>query len=296
MRSGSYIVMAMAGALLSMAQTGCERRVQAGPRADSERIAKIREVLAAGAKVGGDTQAAAAQTATGWANLKGTFKVVGSPPRTAKIDVNKDQEVCGKHDLFDESIVVAEDGSLVNALIYLRTKVTPNPDLATPPEAEVVLDNKDCRFEPHVLAMRTGQTLVVKNSDPVGHNSNIDAKANPSINALIPTDTAQNAVMNKEEPQPVKVGCNIHPWMGAWLVVRNDPYASVTDKTGSFTIEKLPAGIDLEFQLWQEKAGPMKNVQVEGAKVDGKGRFKLKLEPDQELTLNFSVPADALAK
>jgi hypothetical protein len=162
--------------------------------------------------------------------------------------------------------------------------------------AEVVLDNKDCRFEPHVLAMRTGQTLIVKNSDPVGHNSNIDAKANPSINALIPSNNSQTAVMNKEESQPVKVGCNIHPWMGAWLVVRSDPYASVSDKTGSFTIEKLPAGIDLEFQLWQEKAGPMKTVQVEGAKVDGKGRFKLKLEPDQELTLNFSIPADALAK
>jgi hypothetical protein len=102
--------------------------------------------------------------------------------------------------------------------------------------------------------------------------------------------------MNKEEPQPVKVGCNIHPWMGAWLVVRNDPYVSVSDKSGAFAIEKVPAGIDLEFQLWQEKAGPLKNVQVEGAKIDSKGRFKIKLEPDQELTLNFNVPVEALAR
>ena len=192
--------------------------------------------------------------------------------------------------------MVSEAGGLQNALVYLRTKVTPNPDLVSATAPEVVLDNKDCRFEPHVLAMRTGQTLVVKNSDPVGHNSNIDAKANAPINAIIPTGTSQNAVMGKEEQQPVKVGCNIHPWMGGWIVVRSDPYASVSDKEGAFVIEKLPAGIDLEFQLWQEKAGGLKNVQVEGTKVDGKGRFKLKLEPDQELTLNFNVPVEALAK
>jgi plastocyanin len=286
----------MACAALAMLQTGCNRRVEAGPRINAERVEKIREVLASGAKAGGGDQGPAPQTATGWATIRGTFKVVGTAPTPAKLNADKDTDTCGKHPLFDESVVVADDGGLANALIYLRTKVTPNPDLASAAATEVVLDNKDCRFEPHVLAMRAGQTLVVKNSDPVGHNSNIDAKANPSINALIPSDNSTTQVMSKEESQPVKVGCNIHPWMGAWLVVRNDPYASVSDKSGGFVIEKLPSGIDLEFQLWQEKPGPLKNVQVEGAKIDGKGRLKLKLEPDQQLTLNFDVPVEALAK
>jgi hypothetical protein len=296
MRNGGYLLAAVACTALTVASTGCNRRVEARTRVNPERVTKIREVLASGAKADGGGQAAAAQTATGWATLRGTFKLVGSAPQPGRITADKDPDVCGKHELFDESVVVADDGSLANAVIYLRTKVTPNPDLVSAAPPEAVLDNKDCRFEPHVLAMRAGQTLLVKNSDPVGHNSNIDAKANPSINALIPSDNSTAQVMNREESQPVKVGCNIHPWMGAWIIVRNDPYTSVSDKSGAFVIEKLPAGIDLEFQLWQEKPGPLKNVQVEGGKVDGKGRLKLKLEPDQELTLSINVPVEALTK
>jgi hypothetical protein len=84
--------------------------------------------------------------------------------------------------------------------------------------------------------------------------------------------------------------------MGAWLVVRQDPYAAASDKSGAFALKNLPAGRELEFQLWQEKAGFLKGVEVSGApiKVDAKGRFKVKLEPEKDLALVISVPADAI--
>ncbi len=88
---------------------------------------------------------------------------------------------------------------------------------------------------------------------------------------------------------PVKVGCSIHPWMGGWIVVRGDPYAAISDKDGHFTIADLPAGKELEFQLWQEKVGFPKEVEVDGVKVDAKGRFKLKLEPGEDKKLTFKV-------
>ena len=85
--------------------------------------------------------------------------------------------------------------------------------------------------------------------------------------------------------------------MGAWLVVRSDPYAGASDENGEILLKQVPAGKELEFQLWQEKSGFLKNAEikgVDGVKVDGKGRFKLKLEDGKPLELTINVPADAL--
>ncbi len=154
---------------------------------------------------------------------------------------------------------------------------------------DVVLDNKDCRFEPHVVVMTTKQKLEIKNSDPVGHNSNVAMQTNPSPNPIIPAGQSVEIDLPKEESVPGKVGCNIHPWMGAWVIVRNDPYAAASNKDGVLTLKDLPAGQELEFQLWQERVGSLKDVEAPGIKVDSKGRFKLKLTPDEDRKLEFKV-------
>ena len=66
----------------------------------------------------------------------------------------------------------------------------------------------------------------------------------------------------------MKVGCNIHPWMGAYIVARKDPYAAVSDKDGKFEIKDLPAGKELEFRLWQENVRLPEERHVQG----GQGR------------------------
>jgi hypothetical protein len=223
--------------------------------------------------------------AADWATLKGRFVIDGTPPKTAIIEPTKDQEVCGKHKLYDESLVVDEKGDIANAVVMLKTKLKDNevaPDFASSASGKVELDNKNCRFEPHVAVMRTSQTLVLKNSDPapVSHNTNISPLINAGINPVLAAggDPLEHK-FEKEEGLPIKVGCNIHPWMGAWLVVRNDPYAAVSDKSGEFTIKDLPVGKELEFVFWQEKAGYLKNAAFKGGKSDTKGRFKIKLKP-----------------
>ena len=156
------------------------------------------------------------------------------------------------------------------------------PDYAKTASDKVELDNKNCRFEPHVALMRTTQTLVLKNSDPapVSHNTNIAPLINAGINPVLAAggDPIEHK-FDSEEGLPIKIGCNIHPWMGAWLIVRKDPYAAVSEKTGAFTIKDLPVGKELEFVLWQEKSGYLKNATFKGGKADTKGRFKLKLKP-----------------
>ncbi len=287
--SATSVVVASAGLLL-IASSGCNRRLDAGPAPNAARGQALREALTSASSSA--VESASTDTgseASGWATLSATFKYVGTPPKPGAINADKDPTVCGKHPLFDESLDVGPSGGVENIVLWLRTKVTPNPDLAAETGKTVLLDNQNCRFEPHVVAMTTGQKLEIKNSDPVGHNSNGAMQANPPFNPIIPANQAVQIDLPKEEPLPAKVGCNIHPWMGAWLVVRNDPYAEVSNKEGQMTMKGLPAGKELEFQLWQEKVGFLKDVEVAGVKVDSKGRFKLKLTPGEDKKLEFKV-------
>lgn len=228
---------------------------------------------------------AAGTGAADWGTLTGRFVYDGKAPAPTKINVTKDLEVCGKHNLVDEDVVVGADGGLANAVVMLRTKLKDdeiNPEYKSTADAVVVLDNKNCRFEPHVGVVRTSQTLELKNSDPIGHNSKVDPIVNPGINPILAAfGEPIKHKFSAEEGLPVKVGCNIHPWMGGWLVVRKDPYAAVSDATGKFTIKDLPAGKELEFRLWQEKSGYLKGVAFKGGKADTKGTFKLKIKPGE---------------
>lgn len=214
-----------------------------------------------------------------WGTLKGRIVFDGKAPAQEPIDTSKDP-AC-KMKLETENLIVGKDGGLANAVIMLRTKnAKVHPDFAASDAAELVLDNKNCRFEPHVQVVRLSQKLLLKNSDPTGHNSNLAPLLNTAINPVLAAGGDPVPYQfTTEEAVPVKVGCNIHPWMGAWIVARKDPYAAVTDKDGNFTIKDLPAGKELEFRLWQESAGYLKNAAFKGGKADARGTFKLKIKP-----------------
>ncbi len=155
---------------------------------------------------------------------------------------------------------------MANAVVLLRTKdVKVHPDYEKDASGEVVLDNKNCRFEPHVSVCRLSQTLLLKNSDPTGHNSHLYPFNNVEINPILAAGGEPvKYKFTQEEAYPVKVGCNIHPWMGGLIVARKDPYAGVTDADGKFTIKDLPAGKELEFRLWHENPGQPEERHVQG--------------------------------
>jgi hypothetical protein len=221
--------------------------------------------------------------AADWGTLSGRFVLDGKAPTLKPIEATKDQEVCSKHVIPNEQLVVDKDGGIANVVVMLKTK---NPEVA-PSYADaakdkVVVDNKGCRFEPHIALVLTSQQLELHNSDPIGHNSKIDPLSNPGINPILPA--GGDPIMHKfsaEEGLPIKIGCNIHPWMGGYLVVRKDPYAAVSDTNGKFTIKDLPAGKELEFALWQEDSGYLKNATGKGVKADTRGRVKIKIKPGE---------------
>lgn len=214
-----------------------------------------------------------------WGTLKGRFTFGGAAPAAPELKADKDIEVCGKHKLVSEEMVVGADKGVANVVVFVRDKsVKIHPDLAATKNEKVVLDNKNCRFEPHVTFVQTGQTLVLKNSDSVGHNSNVATVKNPPSNSLIPAGGETTVTFANDEAIPAQVTCNIHPWMKSWLVVRPNPYAAVSKSDGSFEIKNVPAGGELELQLWHEKAGYIGEVTIGGkAEKIAKGRKKLKV-------------------
>lgn len=292
MKSKNLLVLLLLLPALALTLAGCGASVQAGPAPNMSAAMKIREGFkAAASKTGGAEAGPELKRLEGWASIRGRFVVDGTIPSPTALTIDKDQDVCGAHPLFNEAIVV-KDKALANVVVFVRTPKIPIHDDYKKPGDPVIVDNKGCRFEPHVSHIAVGQTLRIQNSDKVAHNTNIAGKK-LQANPLIPADGTQEFKMEDVEAVPVSLSCNIHPWMKGRLVVTANPYCSVSKGDGSFELKNVPAG-ELELQIWQEAAD---NLDVSNPKLQktGPGRYKISLQPKEELNLNdIVVPAAAL--
>lgn len=279
--------------------TGCRPSEDIGPVADASSAAKIRDSLSSGAGEPGASKATVS-AGTGWATIKGRFVFDGTPPTMAPYNANKDQATCtidGKAPLQETLLVDSETKGIANVAIYVR-KVSRVHESAQPTNDKVLFDQKACVFLTHVLPMTIGQTLELKNSDPVGHNTNISGKN--SFNQTIPANESVDYTPQKEEAMPVSAVCSIHPWMSSYVVMRSNGYCAVTGPDGSFEIANVPAGEELEFQVWHESGqGPssalvLNTPEGKELKWSKKGRFKIKLAEDEVKEIQLTVPAAAL--
>ncbi len=221
--------------------------------------------------------AAGSAHADDWGTIKGRFVLSGDAAAPVELKIDKDVDVCGKHKLVAEELMVGGDKGVANVVVFVRDKgVKVKPEAAAAAAStKVVLDNKDCRFQPHVTFVQVGQELVVKNSDTIGHNSNIATQKNAPSNNLIPAGGEATVKFTTDEAIPAQVTCNIHPWMKGWLVVRPNPYAAVSAADGSFEIKDVPAG-EVELQFWHEKAGYIAEMTIGGkSEKASKGRKKV---------------------
>ncbi len=220
-----------------------------------------------------------------WSTIKGKFTFVGDVPVPAKLVCNKDEKTCcAKPELspVDESVVVSKDKELANVFVYAIGPVKKiNPALRNNLKP-VVIDNVRCVFKPHAAVVWTEQKVEFKNSDNVGHNAAFGSSTQGT--SMLIADGAKTEFQFKlEEKFPKPIACNIHPWMIAHLLVRPNPYATVSAADGSFEIKDVPNDEEIEYVLWHEKAGVLKNVAFQGGKTDDKGRFKLKAAKDIDL-------------
>ena len=296
--SGFVVTTAMI--FVSAALTGCDKRVSTPPVANQAQAEIIRNALDAGIEAGvGGTSATPTENPTGYASLRGIFRINGTPPPNPQITNVKEPDVCapGGVAIYNERLVVEQQSNAIaNVLVFLpKIRAEWVHESASGKTDEIVFDQKQCVFSTRVVAMQSTQTLKMINSDPTGHNTKLQPRRNPSFDQTIPSRASTIYRPGAVESEPFSISCAIHPWMKAWMIVRDNAYFSVTRANGSFEIANLPAGVELQFRAWHEAAGRsgfLQNVTVNGEQQKwSKGRFKLTLEPDTAYDLEVVIDA-----
>lgn len=203
------------------------------------------------------TPATGSSVRTGMGTIRGTVTLTGKPPVMQTIP----NQPChaGAGQLNDESVIVDSSGHLRNVVVYMESP-PPAPPAAN--SAPPVLNQVNCQYVPHVLALRTGQTLRVTTSDPTLHNVHGLCSENEPFNfALIAP--GQTRDLKFDRPEAFQIRCDVHPWMRAYVHVFDHPYFAVTGKDGTFEIKGVPAG-SCTLVAWQEKYGLLR-MQVTAA-------------------------------
>ena len=211
-------------------------------------------VLASAAKQPATTDGAAPKKAGGdWGDVVGQFVLDGTAPEVPKLQNGK-EAMCAKEIPSDE-LLIGKDNGLANVFIYISPAKKPkvHPDLVEPKEKEVVVDQKGCRFTPHAIFARTGQTVLIKSMDDFNHNTRTAPIKNDPMNLIVGPKSRDGLPwkLKLAESLPTQIKCDIHPWMTAWCLILDHPYGAVSDADGKFKLTSVPAG-DHEFRVWHE--------------------------------------------
>lgn len=183
---------------------------------------------------------------TNGGSISGTVKINGDVPAVDPIVIDKDKNVCGTEKQ-NPSMVVGKDKTVRYAVVTLTDIKKGKPlDAAT----KVVLDQHHCEFSPHIVVVPVGATLDIKNSDPITHNVHTFGFENDPINKAQPK-TLPIIPATFQYPENTRTRCDIHKWMGAYVVVTDHPYVAVTDANGAFTLTDVPPGT-YKMEVWHE--------------------------------------------
>jgi len=199
-----------------------------------------------------------------WGSLKGQVILDGQIPKIPLLveqgnSAAKDAAVCAAQDIPDEKLVIdPTTKGIANVFIYLAKKPAKvYSDLAHSKDKEVKFDQKGCRFVPHAMLVRTDQRVRVFSEDSIAHNTHTYPLKGNSENFIVSPNDRTGVLlkpMTLMERAPINIRCDIHPWMSAYWLILDHPYAAITDVNGNFEIAELPVGTH-EFMIWQESSG-----------------------------------------
>jgi hypothetical protein len=205
--------------------------------------------------------------------IEGTIRLAGPAPVVPARPIAKDANVCGGEAPI-ESVIVGKGGALANVVVSVTDARFAGPP---PPSPRAFIDQRRCRYAPHVQAVTVGTPLAVMNNDAILHNvhgndAGAGVVAATVFNLAMPIK-GQKLPVPMRKPGLIRLQCDAgHSWMNAWIYVFAHPYFAVTDDAGAFVIDGVPAG-DHVVELWHEPAsgqGPGTRTTATIKVVDGK--------------------------
>jgi plastocyanin len=197
------------------------------------------------------------------ASLKGVVRFEGMRPKPKVISMSADPSCAKQHasPVFAQEVMTDSKGDLQNVVVFVAEGLGDRK--FDPPAQPVVVQQKGCMYEPHVLAVQANQPLHVVNDDPTSHNIHPTPANNREWNKAEPPGTSVDESFAREEIA-IPVKCNLHPWMHGYIAVFKHPHFAVTGKDGSFDLSSLPPGT-YTIKAWHEKLGTSTQTITIGA-------------------------------
>lgn len=176
-------------------------------------------------------------------------------PQSTRIENTTDPEHCGTPQSLRDIIISKENRGIENVIVALNGVVL--PEGYRPGASRLVLDNRDCEFQPHVAVLTTGSSVEATNSDPFFHSVHFYGFLNRNL-ALAPNQSKLVRTLNR--PGYYIIKCDVHGWMQAFFRVDRHPFHAVTGSDGVFRITNVPPG-SYTLETWHERFGK-KEIKV----------------------------------
>jgi hypothetical protein len=188
--------------------------------------------------------------------IEGKVLLGNAAPRIQRYLISKNLEACGPEER-DVPLVRANGDALIDVVVYLDEIERGKPFRAA--AKKVTINQKGCAFEPYLSVMANGGELEAVNSDSVLHN----------IHVYDLTGGVRHTVMNVSQPERgdivakridlpqahvLKVECDAHDFMHAWVFIARNPYYAIVDREGHFRISDVPPG-DYVVRAWHGTLG-----------------------------------------
>ncbi|MFQ5528432.1 MAG: carboxypeptidase regulatory-like domain-containing protein [Thermoanaerobaculia bacterium] len=179
------------------------------------------------------------------------------PPQTTQPD--RDADTCGVRVPSEEFVVDADSKGLAHVVVRIEG-ISSGKAFA---DAEHAIEQLKCRYSPHVSVVRPGEEFNIINQDPILHNVHAYLGDETAFNLAQPFQ-GQASPQTLEQEGIVRVACDVHKWMEAWVLVIESPYFAITDSSGNFSISDVPPG-SYTISMWHEILGSgEKTVTVTG--------------------------------
>jgi len=208
--------------------------------------------------------------------ITGAVAFEGTPPPAKVINMESDP-VCRAGAATEGSMteeVVVNDGRLANVFIYISQGINGSFD---PPATAAKLEQKGCRYHPHVIGVMVSQAVQFTNDDPTLHNVHATPKQNKAFNLAQATQGKTDEKTFDHEEVMVPVSCDVHGWMRSYIGVLPHPFFAVSGSDGSFTIQGVPPG-DYTVTAWHETLGTQEQKVTVGQKENKEIAFSFKAQ------------------